>query len=163
MRPATQRLAGEDGQALVEFAIVATVLLFIVIGILYFGRFFNYMLDQTHLANVGARYAAVGQNPGCPPSGTCSYSTLAQYVQSLTEPGELQSGSTDVPQKATVCIKLPAGSSGSQGDPVEVDVTAKYHFLPFLKVTDITVTETATMRLETSIAGNTAILGPAGC
>lgn len=143
---------------MVEFAIVATVLLFIIIGILYFGRFLSYTLDQNHLANIAARWAAVSQDPACT-SSPCA-TPLYQYVQGLADPGEFQSGSTDVTQKAKVCISLPSGSSGNQGDPVQATVTATYHFLPFLNIPDIPVTESATMRLEAPMdSSDTQFLG----
>jgi Flp pilus assembly protein TadG len=153
LKPISARTRGEDGQALVEFAIIATVLMFIVIGILYFGRFLGYDLDQTHLANIGARWAAVNQDPG---SG--SGQTLAGYIASLA-PGELGgSGSSDV-GPVYVCVSLPSGSSGNQGDPIQVIVKSTYNFLPFLKIspTNLTVSQTATMRLEAPVASSNII------
>jgi hypothetical protein len=143
---------------MVEFAIVATVLLFIIVGILYFGRFLSYTEDQTHLANIAARWAAVAQDPGCA-SGSSGCPALYQYVQGQADPGELQSGSSDVTQKAKVCITLPNGT-GNVGDPVQATVTATFHFLPFLNVPDLPVTETATMRLEQPLStANSQIIG----
>lgn len=131
----------EGGQALVEFAIVLTVLLLIIMGILFFGRFMNYALDQTHLANEGARWAAVNVDPG----GAAT--PLVQYIQTQADSPELVSGSSAV-TKARVCISFPNVTSNI-GDPVQVTVSSTYSF-PGLIWTGLspTVSEQATMRLE---------------
>ena len=55
------------GQSLVEFAIVLPVILLIVLGIIDFGRAYNYKNDETSLANQALRYAEVNDCPGCAP------------------------------------------------------------------------------------------------
>ena len=61
----------ERGQATVEFAIVIPLLLLLVVGLFQFGKVFNYWISLNHLANEGARWAAVDKVPGNPtPSGT---------------------------------------------------------------------------------------------
>jgi Flp pilus assembly protein TadG len=134
---------------MVEFAVVVPVLLLIVVGVLYFGRFMNYTIDETHLANIAARYAAVNQDPACGTTTTpnnCG-TTLANYVKSQADPGEFSTGSGDVTNPVKVCITLPSGSSGTQGAPVQAQVKATFKFVPFLNFS-IPVTETATMMLE---------------
>ena len=54
----------EAGVALVEFALVLPLLLLLLFGMLDFGKAFNYWIDETHLANEGARWAGVNKNPG---------------------------------------------------------------------------------------------------
>lgn len=130
---------------LVEFALVLPVLLLLLFGIFEFGRVFNYWIDQTHLANVAARWAAVDRNPG--PEGTLQESVR---LQANTE--ELRSGgTTSVPEPAEVCIVFPDGSA-DVGDPVEVTVSVDFNWMPFLgdqiDVTTTTLTGAATMRLE---------------
>jgi Flp pilus assembly protein TadG len=141
----------DRGQALAEFAVIATVLMLIVVGIVYFGRFLGYSEDMTNMANIAARWAAVGTDPG----GTSQ--TLSQYVQSQAS-GELVNGSSDVTHKAQVCITLPSGSNGSAGSTVQATVTATFQILPFLNFTSIPATETATMRLEQQVPSSN-ILG----
>jgi len=150
------RAAEERGTAMIEFALVATVLLVIVFGIIYFGRFIGYTNDETHLAEIAARYAAVDQLPtGCA-------STLAQCIQQQA-PGELQAGSGDVTKKAQVCISLLSGGTGQTGDTLQATVSASFHFLPILSflnsVIPNPVTESADMRVEVPIANSTGILG----
>ena len=129
----------------------------VVVGVLYFGRIMNYTIDETHLANIAARYAAVDSNPACPnndpTSGTCTM-TLANYVKSQADPGELQTQastsdpSTVVKTPVKICISTPSGSSGTAGGPVQATVTSTFQVIPFMNLISIPVSETATMMLE---------------
>jgi Flp pilus assembly protein TadG len=156
MRPNRACGAGEEsGVALVEFALVAPILLVILLGILDFGKAFNYWIDQTQLASAGARWAVVNAAPGVCADGT-SASTLQQYIQCQADTRELRNGgTTSLPNRAKVCISFPpvAGhTSPLVGDPVRVTVTAGYRWLPLigqkLSVASTTLTGEATMRLE---------------
>jgi hypothetical protein len=88
----------------------------------------------------------VDRNPG---SGT-----LQDYIQGQANTLELRDGGTpSIPagDEAEVCISFPLGSS-NVGDPVQVTVTATYHWLPFvgnrISSTAVTISGSATMRLE---------------
>jgi Flp pilus assembly protein TadG len=136
--------ASERGAALVEFALVLPLLLVLLFGMLDFGKAFNYWIDETHLANEGARWAVVDKNPG---SGT-----LQQYIQQQADTPELRNGGTaSVPTPLEVCISFPNGTA-EVGDPVHVNVSATYNWLSFLGsqlgITQTTITGSATMRLE---------------
>lgn len=141
------RFAGrnpEEGAALVEFALVLPVLLVLLLGMLDFGKAFNYWIDQTHLANEGARWAAVNKNPGG--------GTLQQYVRSQANTPELRDGGTaSVAGPIQICITFPNGTS-QVGDPVRVTASTTYNWLPFLGsrlgIAQTTMTASATMRLE---------------
>jgi len=147
----SQLLRGsESGQALVEFALVIPLLLVVLFGVIDFGKAFNYWIDETHIANETARWAVVNTNPG-------SGGTLQQWALSQADTSELRNGgSTAVPTAAKICVSFPTnaqtGTSGQVGDPVQVDVTVDYHWLPFLSNAlgspSVTVTGSATMRLE---------------
>ena len=52
-------LERQDGQALVEFALIVPISLMIVVGIIYFGIGLNYWLDMNRTANKEARQAVV--------------------------------------------------------------------------------------------------------
>ena len=139
------RARAEDGSALVEFTLLLPVLLLILFGVLDFGRAINYWIDESQLANVGARYAAVNRNPG---PGT----TLQQSIRSQADTQELRDGGTSsVPSPAEVCINFPNGSS-NVGDPVQTTVSVSYNWLPFLgdqlDFASTTLSGSATMRLE---------------
>lgn len=133
---------------MVEFAIVVTVLLLLVVGILAFGQYLNYTIDQTHLANLAARLASVNEDPACTNNDpTQCGTTLAQYVEQQAD-GQLQAGATGGVSAAKVCIVQPTGSSQSLGNPVEATVTSTYSAIPFIHLGTFTVVETATMMLE---------------
>ncbi len=58
-RPPPRRLRGEDGTALVEFAIVGGLLALLVFGIINFGLILSFKQDVTRAAAEGARAGAV--------------------------------------------------------------------------------------------------------
>jgi Flp pilus assembly protein TadG len=136
----------EEGVALVEFALVAPLLLVILFAMLDFGRTFNYWIDATHLANEGARWAVVNKNPA-------SSGTLQDYIQQQADTDELRNGgSSAVPSALEVCITFPNGAT--VGNPVQVTASLTYNWLPFLSeqalggLTSTTVSSSSTMRLE---------------
>jgi Flp pilus assembly protein TadG len=146
----------EDGQAVVELALALPVLLIVVLGIVDFGRAVNYWNDETHLANLGARAAAVGVMPTSGPCST-SESTLTAFIQCQagTDSSELKNGSgasTGVVSPVAVCVSIP---KAAVGEPVTVKVSANYSWLPLPKVlggsfklATTHLSGTATMRLE---------------
>jgi hypothetical protein len=134
----------EAGVALVEFALVLPLLLVILFGMLDFGKAFNYWIDETHLANEGARWAVVNKNPGG--------GTLQEYIQQQADTPELRNGGTSsVPGPLQICISFPSGSA-NVGDPVHVTASSTYNWLPLIGnrigITQTTITGSATMRLE---------------
>ncbi|MFL5824042.1 MAG: TadE/TadG family type IV pilus assembly protein [Solirubrobacteraceae bacterium] len=141
------RLRGEEGTALVEFALVLPVLLLIVMGILYFGRYESYANDEIQLASSGARWAAINANPG---SG--SSQTLQQYVAAQASP-ELTNGSSDV-SAIKVYIYYPSGSTGQVGQAVRACVTNNLNFIPILGLAKSTMVQTATMSVEQAPSGS---------
>jgi Flp pilus assembly protein TadG len=135
----------QHGAAVVEMVLVLPLLLVLLLGMLDFGRVYNYWIDETHLANEAARYAVVDKNPG--PGGT-----LQESVRGEADTAELREGGTAaVPNPVEVCIDFPNGSS-NVGDPVRVTVTATYNFMSFLTgrtgVASKEIRATSTMRLE---------------
>jgi Flp pilus assembly protein TadG len=123
----------EDGQAVAELALAVPVLLIVVLGIVDFGRAVNYWNNETHLAAIGARYAAVGGTGGtCNGTDYSTGHTLEAYL--LCEAGvdskELQEGSkgsTGAQGQIKVCVSIPKAEVGA---PVTVWVTTKYSWLP---------------------------------
>src|SRR5947209_12901144 len=71
----------ERGTSLTEMALVLPVLLLLLLGMIDFGKAVNYWIDQTHLANEGARMAMVNKNPS-------STGTLQQYLLDQTGSAE---------------------------------------------------------------------------
>jgi hypothetical protein len=145
----------ERGAALVEFALVVPILLVLLMGMLDFGKAFNYWINETQLASSGARWAVVNTSPGTCPNGSTAIS-LQAYIQCQADTKELRDGGTNsVVDPAQVCISFPpvAGhSSPLVGDPVRVSVSVDYKWLPIVSQ-DISVVSTtlkgeSTMRLE---------------
>jgi Flp pilus assembly protein TadG len=140
------RVRGEEaGTALVEFTLVIPVLLVLLLGMLDFGKAFNYWNDATHLSASGARWAAVNVNPG-------DGATLQESIRDQADTPELRDGGTDaIADPVQVCVDFPDGTS-NVGDPVKVTVTAHYNFLHYIGVktgiTDADISGSSTMRLE---------------
>lgn len=130
-----RRLRGDSGQSVVEFGLVVPLLCVLVLAFVDFGKAMNYWIDLTHVANQGARLAAVNA-PGV--------SDFQSYVKGELETNELQSGSSSV-DPATVSVCYPAGAE--VGDPVTVQVATTYHWIPFIGGS-WTLKGNATMRLE---------------
>jgi Flp pilus assembly protein TadG len=135
----------ESGVALIEFALVLPLVLVLLLGMLDFGRAFNYWIDSTHLSATGARWAAVNINPG-------DGATLQESIRDEADTAELRNGGTGaVADPVQVCIEFPNGTS-NVGDPVRVTVTAGYNFLNFIQartgITEADISGSSTMRLE---------------
>jgi Flp pilus assembly pilin Flp len=135
----------ESGVAITEFALVLPLLLIVLLGVLDFGTAFSSWIDQTHLANEGARWAVVNKNPG-------SSGTLQDYIRSQADSDQLRNGGTaSLPDPMQVTICFPNGTS-NVGDPVEVRTSIEYNWLPFLgdrlSIGTTTIETTARMRLE---------------
>jgi Flp pilus assembly protein TadG len=149
------------GTALAELALVLPLLLVLIMGMLDFGKAFNEWIDETHLANEGARLAAVGYLGAACASAANPNVCIAQQIQESANIAELKSGRTASPyaaaqDEARVCISYPnnpaTNSHGQVGDPVQVTVQTTYHWLNYL-VSQVDFAATpivgkATMRLE---------------
>jgi len=122
----------ESGQSLVEFGLVVPILCVLVLALVDFGKAMNYWHDMTHVANQIARQAAV--------NSSALQSTADECAQ--LETGELRTGSSHV-DPATITIT----STRVFGDPVTVEVSARYRWLPLFGGT-WTIKGKATMRLE---------------
>lgn len=148
-------LRSESGQAITELAIVLPVLLLVLLGILDFGRAVNDWNDETHVANLAARYAAVGS---LPTSGTCGTTalgaseTLTQFIDcevGIDSKG-LQNGSGggNGPTAVTATVCFPTGSN-TQFQSVQVTVTTRYTWIPFIGITTASpVSGSATQEIE---------------
>jgi Flp pilus assembly protein TadG len=154
MRRLRARLRDEHGQAITELAIVLPVLLLILLGILDFGRAVNDWNDETHVANLAARFAAVGSLPTYGKCGTNtlgSGATLTQFIDCEVgiDSQALQNGSGGgngpTPVNATVCVP-----TNTQVQSVTVNVTTSYQWIPYLGITTTTspVTGSATQEIE---------------
>jgi len=120
---------------------VVPILCVLVLALFQFGKAMNYWIDLTHVANQGARLAAVNVDLTKAPYG--SSLSLQQYIQQQAQTTELKG--------ATVSVCFPAGGSTTAGSPVTVEVSYPASFIwnhaGFADRT-ITIRGKATMRLE---------------
>jgi Flp pilus assembly protein TadG len=128
----------QRGTAVVEFALIAIPLCLIVFGILDFGRALNYYNDLTQIAGQGARAAAVNQDP----NGGAADTNFQHQLACETDSGELRRG---------VNIAVAYGTPLSVGGPVTVTASYTFHFLPLLKLANITLTAAQTERYESPL------------
>jgi hypothetical protein len=166
---------------MVELALALPILLLVIFGIVDFGRAINYWNDENSLANVGARYAAVGalptSDPTCPVTpGTTTLPTYLACEAGIDSP-ELKNGSGSgsntgvhvydpttlasagaqggVSDPKGICVSVPNNSAGQE---VTVQVAVQFDWLPLPKVLggtskigNVDLKGTATMRLEAPI------------
>jgi len=149
----------EDGQAMVEFALILFPLLVLVAGIIQFGIGLNFWLDEQRIANQGARWAVVNAWPGC--SRTAAADTC-KTVPSACAPSmpntpladylKCQAISQGLRNSVTVSICYPddgdPANNGTVGSPVRVSLDAPFKFVPILGIGTINLRGSATMRLE---------------
>jgi hypothetical protein len=153
----------ERGQALVEFALILFPLLLIVAGIIQFGIGLNYWLDMQRVANQGARWATVNNWPPDCPRGSVSCTNVqicrtARSRTTLQNTLACQVLADGLHDASIVKICYPNGTELA-GDPVRVEITAPFTFIPILEIGTITLRSDATMRLEqrpTLITGEVA-------
>lgn len=139
-----RRVREQDGVVLVEFAIVLPILVLIILGILYFGRYEGDNNQVTQLAEQAVRAASVDSWPGSPAT------SLQTYIRGQATGDLSTSGSSPV----KVWVYLPTGSTystGAQGQSpgtIRACVTAKATAMPW-GGSGPTLSGVATMRLET--------------
>ncbi len=169
--------ARENGQAMVEFALILFPLLLIVAGVIQFGIGLNFWLDSNRIANQGARMAVVNHWPGCdrtaaaggctsvawrtancpdppgPPAGT----SLVTYLK-------CQASSKGLYDSADVTVCWPGDgdltNDGKAGSPVRVRVESYFKFVPILDIGTIRLRGDATMRLEQDATHIAAVACP---
>jgi hypothetical protein len=137
----------EDGVAMTEFALILPVFMFIVLGLLAFGRAFWYWIDANHLANETARWAVVDRNPYAPV-------TLQQHIR--------DSSTVEFRNSVKVCIDFPDGGTPEVGDRVRVRVQKPFSAIPLLDIKPITITAASTMRIERFADGSAPTTYAAG-
>lgn len=150
-----KRISAADGMAVVEFAIILSVFLMMLLGIIEFG--FDWYLKHalTNASRDGARYGvmykATATGTKIYPSGLPSGKTISDYVKAELQPPELP---TAIYNTVTVTCSGAAWTSASPqpGDPLTVTVTATKNWsalgalLPGINSTTVTVQ--TTMNLE---------------
>ncbi len=130
-----RRVRREGGQTVVEFAMVLPIVAALIVVLLQFGKIIYSYISLTHLANEGARYAAVNKFPGgnttvggflCPKMGTDAASTA----------------------KTVNVAFVAAAGTPTAGDTVSVTVSENYKLIPYWGGTTVSIGSKASMRLE---------------
>jgi hypothetical protein len=142
----------ERGQALVEFAIAAPLLILLAAGIVQFGVALNFWLDMHRIANQGARWAVVD----CGPAG--GFDPCSPTLEAYLEEQPVAGGSNP---DAEICYESmtgqgPDGEEAVAGDPITVRLTDGFTMVPIIGVGTIDLTASATMRLEQKPTGTLA-------
>jgi Flp pilus assembly protein TadG len=141
------RVRGDRGTAVVEFAIILPAFLLILLGVIDFGKVLYYWQSSSQAAATGARAAVVDHWPG-DDSGT----PLQQWVRNQLKTQELY-------DDANVCVEFPDGAT-SPGNRLEVKVQVPYS-LPLISALaargPMLVRGSASMRIEADSASPTGV------
>lgn len=129
----------EAGASLVEFAILAPLLVILVLGIVEFGWLFAQMNEIRHVAQEGARWGAV------------SHPDVNGGGKDWSDLGDRACAAANLPSGTTVVI-TGSEAGGKKFDTASVTVTASVQSLTNAPLITLflpsTLTNTATFRLE---------------
>jgi Flp pilus assembly protein TadG len=146
------RLKGEEGTDLVEFAIMSILLMTLLFGIAGFGHALYAYHFVSNEAREATRWAAVNGST-CTDDGSCAATAtggdIQTYVRNHTPPG------IDSTQVNAVTTWNPAGSNGpttcsttpkAPGCTVEVQVTYNFQFVfPLISTSPLPLSSTSEM------------------
>jgi Flp pilus assembly protein TadG len=110
----------QRGQSLLEFALIAPFVLFLLLALVDFGIAIDRRIVLDHAVREGARYASVG---GQALSGTPA--AKADVVSYTNAQGQA------IPTSVDVCYRNDNGNSlhGDMGDEIQVTANYQYHFV----------------------------------
>jgi Flp pilus assembly protein TadG len=121
-RKCRDRIDGERGAAVVEFALVVPILLMLLVGIIEFGRAYSVMVSLQGASREGARALALGKSAG--------------EVEATTR------DSTNI--SIDTVLQSPCSTPGL---PARVTVTRQFSFgIPFVPQVSRTITAASSMR-----------------
>jgi Flp pilus assembly protein TadG len=129
------RSRGRRGQALVEFAISALLVLVMIFAVVEFGRMLLVYTTVTDAARLGARYAITH---GTVPGGTANVGAVQTQVQTIVKKflaaGTVNTSAAGLSITTTFpalsCSGSPSVCSGTTaGNPVQVTVSYPYDVL----------------------------------
>jgi Flp pilus assembly protein TadG len=160
--PSLRKLKGEDGNNLIEYALVFMLFMSMLLGIVDFSRALYSYHFLSDAAREATRWAAVnGAACGAPSSsnpagdnscngvggmnnGTASESDIQAYVTNITPPGVDTTKLTTTaswPGTGAVCA-VPK----NPGCPVDVQVSYQFTFVvPFIRTTPLTLSSSSEM------------------
>jgi Flp pilus assembly protein TadG len=131
------KLRQEDGQSMVEFAVVLPIIVMLFLAIWQCGAAFHKYLVFTDAARVGARKAAVSRTATGGPC-TAAKAAIQATVSSSQWTNDLQSGAR---------VTCTPGTPGAAGTAYTVSIAVPFTITVFFNRTG-TMTASATERLE---------------
>jgi Flp pilus assembly protein TadG len=148
-----RRERGQDGVALVEFALVLPMLLLFLVGLTDLGRAVYYMNTMENAAREGARVGIVFQsasNWGVDGNQLKGYSSLQPYAGTNTVVGRVANFLSGMElDETSATLSAPLGTGRSQSLPFTVRVEYTYQPVTmFIGVPDIPLVVESTMRIE---------------
>jgi len=148
--PALRKLMGEDGNNLIEYALVFMFFMSMVLGIVDFSRALYTYHFLSDAAREATRWAAV-RGSTCFIDGSCTAEALQgdiqTYVKSITPPG-VNPNPPDLTTTASWSGTGPncLNDTHSPGCPVEVKVSYQFKFVvPFIRSTPLTLSSSSEM------------------
>lgn len=121
MSTKTRQKRGDDGASLVEFALIAPLLLLVLLGTIEFGYLFGQYNEVRHAAREGARYAAVSY-PDRDGGGVASSDVIDAVCDSLNLPGSTVTVTiTEIDADGN---DINDGANPDRGDYGEVSIAA---------------------------------------
>jgi Flp pilus assembly protein TadG len=147
--PGLRKLKGEDGNNLIEYALVFVFFMSMVLGIVDFSRALYTYHFLSNVAREATRWAAV-RGSTCFTDGSCTAEALQgdiqTYVKSITPPGV----NPNPPDLTTTASWPGTGTAcavrNSPGCPVEVTVSYQFNFVvPFIHSTPLTLSSSSEM------------------
>jgi len=135
----------ERGVNLVEYAVVLTLLLALLFGVIDFGRALYAYHFVSNAAREGTRYAMVRgstcTSPGCP-AGSSDIANYLDNVPAGIDPTQLSVTTTWNPNDSASCTGVP----NAPGCVVEVQVSYNFNFmLPFLPKSTVVMQSSSEM------------------
>lgn len=129
---------GEQGAAVVEFALVLPILMMFLFGIVEFGRGYNARIELTAAVREGVRTAALWSGTCAPPA------TLPVNDRQLCVERAVRDGA---PGLVSAQIAVVVGPECSAPANVKVDATYPFKYdIPFVGSRNATLTATGVMR-----------------
>jgi Flp pilus assembly protein TadG len=125
----------EEGQTMVEFAIVLPVLCLLLFGIIQFGILFNNYLTLTDAVRAGARKAAVSGPLGA--AGATAATTQA-----------VKDSASDLDQSKLTPINVTSTWDHGDGVTVHAEYPYSIDLMGLIKIADGRLTSTTTERVE---------------
>ncbi|MBI2238007.1 MAG: pilus assembly protein [Actinobacteria bacterium] len=127
------RIRGQGGAAAVEFAIIASLLIVLVFGIIVYGLAFSKLEVLNAAAREGARYAAVRCEPDA--SSGCTNQLIEDRVKAAAVP--YQNQLTNDPAADRVCTDATSGQavtvSWTQSIPINIPLLPAFTYTKTIK------------------------------